>query len=188
MVDIMILIFILIFCLIIFIGVIFVSIPAMCALPAGIRPGIEDLAIDDAIEIIKRKKLNKHQIVEESRILIITRMKYCRRNSYDSFRIAFRRGYGYCIQQAQALAYILRKLGFNADVIQSTRNKFKNGKIGGHAWVRVLIDGAEKQIDASGGEYDDDTLTFTPLSRVTELKGLFLWIALWGSGSVNAIR
>lgn len=174
--------------LIILTGVIIVSIPALCSLPAGIRPGIDDLTIDEAIEIIKRKKLNKYQIIEESRRLIIARMKYCRRNSYDPFKLAFRRGYGYCIQQAQALAYILKKLGLDAVVIQSTRNKFKNGKVGGHAWVRVIIDGIEKQIDASGGDYDNDALTFVPLSKITELKGLFLWIALWGSGSVNSIR
>ena len=100
----------------ILIGVPIIWIPAMLALKQAARPGIEDLDLDEAIERIRSKTLPPMQVALEVRRTIVTRMKNFRRISCDSCRTAFRRGYGYCIQQARAMAYMLNALGIRATV------------------------------------------------------------------------
>lgn len=164
------------------------SIPAMLTLPRGVRPQLNDISIDQAIIELRNTGLEGFELIEEVRKLIITRIQYCRRNSFDGFKTAFRRGYGYCVQQAFAMQYILDKLGFKAKVVQAVRNKFMDGRIVSHAWVRIEHNGVTKDIDATYVDLSSDKLTFTPLSQVTEIKGLFKYLTLWGSAPVNAWR
>ena len=55
--------------------------------------------------------------MDSARELVANRMEYCRRNSFDSPARAFERGYGFCTQQAYALAELLRLLGVEAKVV-----------------------------------------------------------------------
>ena len=164
------------------------SIPAMLTLPPGVRPGIDDLTIDQAVDALKSKDLSDLELIREARILVTTRMQYCRRNSYDTFKTAFRRGYGYCVQQAFALQYLLSELGFDAKVVQATRNRFENGKTGGHAWVRIVFNNSLIQIDPTDKNLQNEGITFEPLSTVTEFSYLFRALTVWGSAGVNAHR
>ena len=80
------------------------AIPAMISLPSGIRPGLSELSIREATDLLDDTNLEGLDLIEEARLLVKERMVYCRRNSYDSYHKAFIRGYGFCQQQAFALA------------------------------------------------------------------------------------
>lgn len=164
------------------------GIPAMLTLPSGIRPGINDLTIEQAVDSLKSKNVPDLELIQEARRMVATRMQYCRRNSYDTYKTSFRRGYGYCVQQAYALQYLLTELGFDAKVVQATRNRFENGKVGGHAWVRVRYNNTLIQIDPTDKNLQNEGLTFIPLSKVTEFGYLFRALTFWGSAGVNAHR
>ena len=160
----------------------------MLSLPSGIRPGLEELTIEQAVDTLKAKNLTDLELIQETRKLLVTRMRYCRRNSYDSYKTAFRRGYGYCVQQAYALHYMLTELGFDAKVVQATKNRFEDGTIGGHAWVRINHNGSIIEIDPSDTNYQNKKVSFVPLTKVTEFGFLFKLVTLWGSAGVNAHR
>jgi hypothetical protein len=164
------------------------AIPAMLSLPAGIRPGIEELTIEEAIDALDRKDLESVDLIEEARILVGRRMAYCRRNSYESYTKAFRRGYGFCQQQAFALAAILEGLDFDAVPVQSMQTRFPEANIGGHAWVRVKLNGEYLFIDPIFYNAEKHEITFTPLSEVTEFGSFFRILSGWGSATINAHR
>ena len=157
---------ILIFGLAIVIGVPLYALPATLSLGRGRRPGIEPLTIQQAAQRLRTSGQSGAALVEAARTLVGERMQYCRRNSFDLYPRAFERGYGYCQQSAYALAALLKKLGFSARVVTAFRNDFPGEGVGGHAWVRLEIDGTTRDIDPR--HYDPTTrrLTFTPLTRV----------------------
>lgn len=175
----------------IYIGTILFAIPATLTLPKGIRPGIDKITIEETIKKLGNSEKGNFENVEEVRKIVSKRMKYCRRNGFDSYETAFYRGYGYCAQQAYAMEYILKKLGYNAKVVQAVRNKFSNGDIGGHAWVRVVIDGEARDFDpsdSSDSSEENAQMKFQPLSSVTDIGPVFKALMLWGSPAVNAYR
>lgn len=164
------------------------SIPAMLTLPPGIRPGLEELTIDEAVGSLKSMNLPNLELIQETRKLLVTRMQYCRRNSYDSYRTAFRRGYGYCVQQAFALNFLLTELGFESKVVQSHKNRFANGTTGGHAWVRIHYNNTTIEIDPSDKNWQNEKMTFVPLKKVTGFSFFFRILTIWGSAGVNAYK
>lgn len=164
------------------------ALPAMISLPGGIRPGLEEQTIEEAVQALKMKDLDGLDLIEEARSLVGKRMAYCRRNSYESFTKAFRRGYGFCQQQAFALAAILEDLNFDAVPVQSMRTMFPEGNIGGHSWVRVKLNGEYLFIDPIFYNADKHEITFIPLSEVTEFSSFFRTLSGWGSATINAHR
>lgn len=174
--------------LVILIGVPLYSVPATLSLPAGPRPGVEELTIEDAAKELNETALKDWQLVEAARALVAERMQYSRRNSFDSAERAFARGYGYCIQHAYALTHLLSELGFNAKVVQSFRNKFPDGQVTSHAWVSVSIEGENRYIDSLFYNAQENELGFTPLSEVTDVSPALKMLTFWGATSVNAHR
>lgn len=164
------------------------AIPAMISLPVGIRPGLNELTIEEAVNILNNKNLDRLDLIEKARLLVNERMVYCRRNSYDSYQKAFKRGYGFCQQQAFALAAILQELNFEAVPVQAIQTRFPDGNIGGHSWVRVRLDGQDFFIDPIFYDPEKHVVTFTPLSDVTEFSGFFRILSGWGSATINAHR
>ena len=177
-----------IFILAIVVGVILYALPATLSLPRGRRPGINPLTIQEAAQQLRGSGQSGAALVEAVRLLVGERMQYCRRNSFDLYPHAFERGYGYCQQSAYALAALLKELGFSARVVTAFRNEFPGEGVGGHAWVRVEMEGKTQDIDPL--HYDPTTgqLTFTSLSRVFEYTPFFRYLAGWGSTAVNAHR
>ena len=181
-------VFVLFFILSFFIGWLIYALPATLSIAGGTRPGIENITIDEAVKKLRQTKLSGWELIEESKKMVTSRMRYCRRNSFDSFKKAFRRGYGYCQQQAFALKYILAMLGFRAKVVHAYRNKFPDGNISGHAWIKVDYGNTEKYIDASDVNASTGHINFIPLTKIKEYTGLFRFFAGWGSIGVNAYR
>ena len=164
------------------------SIPAMLTLPPGVRPGLEEQTIEQAVDTLKSLNLPEQELIQESRKLLVNRMQYCRRNSYDTFKTAFLRGYGYCVQQAYALKFLLTELGFDAKVVQAHKNRFENGTTGGHAWVRINYNNRIIEIDPSDKNWQNEKMTFVPLTKITEFGFFFRILTFWGSAGVNAYR
>ncbi|MBA4056058.1 MAG: hypothetical protein C0490_15190 [Marivirga sp.] len=75
-----------------------IAVPATLSLPGGIRPGLEKLTIKEAAQHLRSKDSHGWEMVKDATVLIHNRMMYCRRNSFDHYKKAFERGYGYCQQ------------------------------------------------------------------------------------------
>jgi transglutaminase-like putative cysteine protease len=172
----------------IIIGLPLYALPATLSLAAGRRPGMGELTLEEAAVQLSATGKASWDLVEAARVLVADRMQYCRRNSFDSPAEAFRRGYGYCVQRAHALADLLGRLGFEARVVQALQNRFPDGTVGGHAWVRVKVDGEERDIDLLFYDVETGELTFTSLAKVTNHTPLFKLLTQWGEAAVNAHR
>ena len=164
------------------------ALPATLSLPRGLRPGLKPLTLSQAAQELKGTGKSGLAMVEAARLLVAQRMQYCRRNSFDLYPRAFERGYGYCQQQAYALADLLTRLGFKAHVVGALRNRFPDGRITGHAWVQVFIDGKAYDIDSIAYDAAAGKIEFTPRSNVFEYTPAFRIFAGWGSSAVNAQR
>jgi transglutaminase-like putative cysteine protease len=164
------------------------ALPATLSLPPGPRPGIEVLTLLEATQRLRDTRKKGTALVEAARALVADRMQYCRRNSFDSPAKAFVRGYGYCTQQAYALTELLTRLGFDAEVVHAFRNRFPDGSVGGHAWVRVWVDGRVLFVDSIHYDAETGQLGFTPLSPVMHHTPLFRLLTKWGEAAVNAHR
>jgi transglutaminase-like putative cysteine protease len=164
------------------------AVPATLSLPRGQRPGVKQLSISQAAQQLKDSKLAGMALVEAARALIEERMTYSRRNSFDSYERAFARGYGYCVQQSYALVDLLRKIGFDARVVQAFRNRFPSVKVSSHAWVRVVVDGQIHDLDTIFYDADAAAITFEPVSDVTGISPLFKAFTYWGATAVNSHR
>lgn len=164
------------------------ALPATLSLPAGRRPVIEALTLEEAARQLVATGMTGTALVEAARALVADRMVYCRRNSFDSPATAFQRGYGYCTQQAYALVELLARLGIEAQPVYAFRNRFPDGTVGGHTWVRVAVDGEARDIDSVFYDAGTGELTFTPLTGVHAHTPLFKWVTQWGEAAVNAHR
>ena len=164
------------------------ALPATLSLPRGRRPGLAPLTIPQAAQQLKASGKSGWALVEAARALVAERMAYCRRNSFDIHWRAFERGYGYCQQQAYALADLLTRLGFEARVVGALRNRFPDGRVTGHAWVRVILDEQAHDIDSIAYNRQAGQIDFTPLTRVFAYTPVFRILAGWGSIAVNAQR
>ena len=172
----------------IIVGVPLYALPATLSLPAGPRPGIEELTISQAARQLQDTGKTGWVLVEAARALVAERMQYCRRNAFDTAERAFERGYGYCTQQAYALVDLLTKLAYEAKVVHAFQNRFPDGEMGSHAWVSVTVDDETRYIDTLFYEAQTAEITFTPLSEVLDITPAFKVLAWWGGTAVNAHR
>jgi hypothetical protein len=173
---------------VILVGVPLYAIPATLTLPAGPRPGITELSIEQAANQLKSTGKTGWALVEAARALVAERIQYSRRNSFDTPDRAFARGYGYCTQHAYALTSLLTELGFEAKVVQAFQNRLPNGKITAHSWVSVNLNNKTRYIDSLFYDEQVGELDFTPLSEVTDISPAFKLVAFWGATGVNAHR
>ena len=169
-------------------GVPLYALLATLSLPPGPRPGIEPLTIPRAAQQLRESGKTGMALVEAARVLVAERMQYSRRNSFDPAPKAFERGYGYCVQHANALVDLLTQLGFEAEVVQAFRNRFPDGGVGGHAWVRVVVDGESHDIDSLHYDAETGKIDFTPVTKITDYPLWLRMLAGWGCTAANAHR
>ncbi len=180
--------FLLLFVAAIGVGVPLFALPATLSLPAGRRPGLEPLTIEQAAEQLRATGQTDWELVESARALVGERITYSRRNSFDPAPKAFERGYGYCQQMAYALVTLLDELGFEAKVVQSFKTQFPDGHNSSHAWVSVTINGETRYVDPYFWDDEAGDLGFTIIGEVTDYSTLWRWFAGWGSTAENARR
>jgi hypothetical protein len=163
------------------------TLPAVISIKRGIRPGLQDMSLEDLVVQLEHSGVSGWTLVEEARIIVGARMAYCRRNNWEHYKTAFHRGYGFCQQKAYALDAVLRKLGFESRPVQAFRSRFSDGHVSGHAWVEVLFEGEKKWVDPQFQEPMLGKLLFEPITRVTGLNRFFRLFSGWGSAAVNAM-
>jgi hypothetical protein len=176
------------FLMLVVLGVMLYALPATVSLPGGPRPGVKELTIDDAAERLSQTDLDGWDLIEKARLLVGERFSYCRRNSFDSYRKAFQRGYGYCQQEAYALAALLRKLGFDARPVHCEHCDFASKEDTGHAWVQVVYGGGVYDIDSKYMDHVQGELLFQTNSSVRRYTPLFRLLAGLGCTAANAYR
>ena len=176
----------------------FYTLPALRRLPKANEQSLNGITtIDDAVRYLRSTGKSGWALVATAQKLVNAKMEYSRRNGWDTPARAFRRGLGYCQQQATALLIILRKLGIEARPVQALRCQFPPkyihgytdpGGISGHMWLVVTIDGVEKDVCPGHPENVPGKVHFTLLSRKTTYGPLMQMLGHIGSMIVNVQR
>jgi len=117
-------------------------------------------------------------------------MTYSYDNPFVMPTRAFEMGNGYCVQQAYCMNRILRALGFDCELVYSTkvevRNKIIDGKTvepftSGHTWNRVTIDGATKDVCTTNASNRPGQVSFTPIAPVKHYGPVIAFAGYLGS-------
>lgn len=174
------------------------TLPALRRLPKQKERSLHGITtIDDAVRQLRNSGKTGWDLVAAAQALVNAKMEYSRRNGWDTPARAFRRGMGYCQQQATALLLILRQLGINARPVQALRCQFPpqpmheyedRGGISGHMWLVVTIDGVEKDVCPGHPENEPGRVHFTVLSHKTAYGPVTQWLGHIGSMLVNVQR
>jgi hypothetical protein len=129
--------------------------------------------------------------------LAARKFAYSRRNPWDGPARAFARGMGYCQQQALALDAIYRRLGIASRPVYAMRCHFppeevhgipEPAGVSGHVWLRVRVDGEERDVCCGDARNTPGTVHFAVLSPVRELYPWLRPITHLGSALENARR
>lgn len=153
--------------------------------------------VKEAVEQCKQSGLAGIELIEYAQRLVCSNMQYSYTNSFDPPFRAFKKGCGYCWQQASVLNYILRKLGIESKLVYSTQNifpeKLYNGvvvkeHISGHVWCKVYSE--NKEGDVCPGNIDNQfgKVHFKPISKIRTWNVFICFFSYWGSAVVNYKR
>ena len=136
-------------------------------------------------------------MVEYAQKYVHKNMLYSYDNSFDMPYKAFKKGRGYCWQQAKVLQKILQSLNFNSNLVYAVKNQipekqFENVKVvahfSGHVWCRVEIDKIEKDVCPGNINNKPGIVHFIPLSEVKKWNNFISFWSYWGSAYVNKKR
>lgn len=109
------------------------------------------VTISDAVNACRQSGLKDWELAAYAQSLVAHKMSYSRTNPWDSPETAFQQGQGYCMQQAQALEKIYQGLGIPcrlvyADECRFWSTDFTHTVVISHAWLKVKINGEEKDV------------------------------------------
>jgi transglutaminase-like putative cysteine protease len=145
-------------------------------LPTPRHLAIDGIAtIPDAIAACRRSGLSEWELVAYAQQLVAHKFTYSRLNTWDTPARAFKRGKGYCEQQALALKAIYDALGITTRPVFALRSAFPSkmvdgvrwpGGVSGHAWLRVRIGDEERDVCPGSVENTPGRTQFRPLSPV----------------------
>lgn len=174
------------------------TVPGLRRLPKARQRSLDGVTtIDDAVRALQNSGKTGWELVAAAQALVHAKMEYSRRNGWDTAPGAFRRGMGYCQQQAMALLLILRMLGITARPVRALRCKFPPariheywdpGGISGHMWLVVTIDDVEKDVCPGHPDNRPGKVHFEMLSRRTEYPPVMRVFGHIGSMILNVHR
>lgn len=174
------------------------TLPGLRRLPKAKERSLHGITtIDDAVCSLQDSGKTGWALVSAAQQLVNAKMVYSRRNGWDTPARAFRRGMGYCQQQALALLLILRQFGIEARPVQALRCQFppkqiheyeEPGGISGHMWLVVTIDGVEKDVCPGHAGNEPGKVHFTQLSRRTTYGPVMQIFGHLGSMIINVQR
>jgi hypothetical protein len=179
-------------------GLYLYTLPALRRLPKEKKRSLNGITtIDDAVRYLHLIGKTGWALVTVAQKLVNAKMEYSRRNGWDTPSQAFRRGMGYCQQQAMALLIILRKLGSEAQPVQAFGCRFPPalvhgyldpGGVSGHMWLVVIVDGAEKDVCPGHPENAPGMVRFELLSRRRGYGPLMCFLGHIGAMILNVQR
>ena len=174
------------------------TLPALRRLPKAKEHSHHGITtLDDAVRFLRASGKTDWALVSAAQKLVNAKMAYSRRNGWDTPARAFRRGMGYCQQQASALLLILRLLEIEARPVQACCCQFPPkriheyedpGGVSGHMWLVVTIDGVEKDVCPGHSENEPGKVHFTLLSRRRNYGPFLQLFGHIGSMIVNVHR
>jgi transglutaminase superfamily protein len=180
-------------------GAVYVAyLPLKRRLPKEGRTTVDGVTtIAGAVDACRRAGLSGWDLAAYAQNLAARKFSYSRLNTWDSPARAFERGMGYCEQQARALKRIYDALGIASRPVMAMRCRFPPEMIDGmpwaggvtpHAWLRVRIDGEERDVCPGSPANRPGVTHFQALSRVRSLRR---WMLPWthlGSAIANIRR
>lgn len=155
------------------------------------------MTINEAICICRKTNKVGLDLVTFAQQFLHRNMAYSYTNSWDMPRMAFRKGRGYCWQQAKVLQSLLRALGFSCHMVYATQNAFPAKEyegvyvkecISGHVWCRVRHNGVELDVCPGNEHNEQGKIHFTPISRVRRWNCFVSMGTYFASPHVNKRR
>lgn len=142
----------------------------------------KESALDICLAQCKQSQKNGWELVDYVTKLVHSHMIYSMDIPLSSPRKAFSFGKGYCVQQAFCMKYLLTSLGFQVQTVYCPKCRNKNtGKVLGHTWNRVTIDGVCKDVCSCRDGSTPGNVHFEPLGQVKAYKGLVVIGGFLGS-------
>jgi hypothetical protein len=145
-------------------------------LPEQSRVSMDGITtIDDAVEACRNAHLQGWELVAYAQHLAARKFTYSRLNTWDTPSRAFERGMGYCEQQALALKKIYDGLGIETRPVFALRCVFPAktvdgmlwpGGFSGHAWLKVKVEGEERDVCSGSLTNTPGVTHFQVLSKV----------------------
>jgi len=155
------------------------------------------MTIKEAVETCRKSDLSGWELVEFALRFVHKNIMYSYDNSFDMPSKAFKRGRGYCWQQAKSLEKILHALGFKCYCVYATKNQIPEAQYkgitvkahtSGHVWCRVKIDDAEKDVCPGNINNAPGKIHFTPITQIRKWNCFVSFCAYWGSAYANSKR
>jgi len=151
--------------------------------------------IDDAVKYVDGKNLSGWKLVEFSQHLVAEKMAFSLCNNFDMPDRAFERGMGYSWQQASALKEILDHFDVESRMVHSSEvnmpaDTLYGVKVSprktGHIWLKVKIDGEEKDVCPGNIENVPGVVHFTNVEEVKDFGEITEVFSYIGSAWANA--
>jgi hypothetical protein len=167
-------------------------------LPSETRTTVDGVTtIEDAVAVCRASGAKGVELVALAQRLTARKMRYSRRNPWDSWERCFERGQGYCIQKGMALKLILDRLGIESTPVQSARCSFppdvvhgvrEPARISGHLWLRVRLDGTVYDVCPGSFSNRPGAVHFKLLSPAMPVQGWMLPVLHVFSAAENVRR
>ena len=158
--------------------------PGRLRLPTYRRTALDGIVtIDDAAEACRQSGLQGWDLVAHAQQLVNQKFTwYSTRNLWDTPARAFEHGMGYCTQYNLALQQLLDRLGFETQVVFCPRVRVLDDPdwAMGHTWVRVRLDGEERDVCAGRAENLPGRNHFEPLLPVLPGNGSIMLLTHLG--------
>jgi hypothetical protein len=174
------------------------TVRSMRLLPRETRTTVDGVAtIEDAVAACRASGLEGIELVAFAQRLAARKMRYSRRNPWDSWERCFERGQGYCIQKGMSLKLILDRLGIESVPVQSARCAFppdivhgrrEPARISGHLWLRVRLEGSVYDVCPGSFSNRPGVVHFKVLSPARRVPGWLLPILHVFSAAENVRR
>ena len=178
--------------------ILIITLPGMLRLPRPGRTSVDDVTtLEDAVAACRRSGFSGWALAAYAQHLAARKFSYSRRNAWDTPARAFKRGMGYCQQQALALKMIYDRLGIESGPVYTSRAMFppkvvhgvyEPEIISGHTWLRVKINGEERDVCPGRVENVPGKIHFVVFGKVQPLTPGFAMVAHFSSAIVNVLR
>ncbi len=180
------------------VGIYASTIPLLLRRGPGRRKALAGMmTIGGAVEACRATRLTGWDLVAFAQYLTARKFTYSRLNPWDSPAQAFACGQGYCQQQALALKQIYDRLGIPTRVVFAMRCHFPPGIVDGtwepgcvspHSWLRVTLDGEERDVCPGATSNTPGDYHFEVLSPVRTLQPWMRPFSHLGSVLTNVRR
>ncbi len=175
-----------------------ITLPGMLRLPRPGRTSVEGVTtLEDAVAACRRSGFSGWALAAFAQHLAARKFSYSRRNAWDTPARAFKRGMGYCQQQALALKMIYDRLGIESRPVYTSRAMFppkvvhgvyEPEIVSGHTWLRVKINGDERDVCPGRVENVPGKIHFVVFGKVQTLTPGFAVVSHFASAIVNVLR